>query len=50
MPLYRLREDEPIATLGELKARPTAFKRRRFRHAPPLRPLRWAKPPTKRAA
>jgi hypothetical protein len=50
MPLYRLREDDPIATLGELHARPTAARRPRLRQAPALRPLRPAKPRTKRAA
>ncbi len=49
MPLYRLREDDPIATLGELNARPAIPKRPRLRHTPP-RPLRRAKPATKRAA
>lgn len=50
MPLYRLREDDPIATLGELHARPAMPKRPRLRHAAPPRQLRRAKPATKRAA
>jgi hypothetical protein len=50
MPLYRLREDDPIATLGELNARPTAPKRPRLRQAPPPRPLNRHRPASKRAA
>ena len=50
MPLYRLREDDPIATLGELNARPATPKRPRLHHAAPPRPLGGAKPATKRAA
>lgn len=49
MPLYRLRADDPIATLGELSARPVV-PRRPLRHAPLPRPLRPAKPRHKRAA
>jgi hypothetical protein len=50
MPLYRLRADDPIATLGELNARPSVPRRPRLRQAPPPRPLRPAKPAGKRAA
>ncbi len=50
MPLYRLREDDPIATLGELSARPDVPRRPHLRHVSPPRPLRPAKPASKRAA
>jgi len=50
MRLYRLREDDPIATLGELNARPPVPKRPRLRHAPAPRPLRPGKQPIRRAA
>jgi len=50
MPLYRLREDDPIATLGELNARPSVPSRPRLRPAPPPRPLHRRKPVSKRAA
>ena len=50
MPLYRLREDDPIATLGELNARPTVRRRPLLRQATLPRPLRRAKPAAKRAA
>ena len=50
MPLYRLREDDPIATLGELNARPAVPHRPRLRQTALPRPLRRTKPAAKRAA